>query len=524
MINRSVKVFFVVALIAAAFFFLFNYYLPAKISAKGPGISYWKARHKATNNSAQKKKKSSVESIAPKLGVRSPHLVTYEEFNPKNIRRQKKQIHKIFFVPEGIRTEVDFWKDVYTKHDKGKVVLHDKKYLDIIYSVLDVSDIVYSNRLPLDERIKRKKTKVNAEINRIASILKRLDDKDPATLTPEERKIYQLFENVHGGKKFETASKSDRLRSQTGIKEKFIKGIHSAGRYLGEMEKIFAQHKIPLEISRLAFVESMFNLEALSKVGASGIWQFMPSSGRLFQLKMDQIVDERNDPIAATHAAAKHLRRDYDRFHSWPLAINAYNTGPGRIRKAIARMNTKDIAKIIKNFDSPGYKFASRNFYPAFLAALESFENREKYFGNIEMEGPLTFDKIETPFFSSLPELSKYTGIEIEKLVLLNPHLQTEVVKGDLPIPQGFHLRVPKNQGENFLIAINEMDTLTKFAKWHIVKPGENLKAIATKYNTNIQQLKRSNSLHRGRVASGQIIKLPKGIALAKDDTLNSDN
>lgn len=522
MINRTLKVFLVISIIVFAFFFIFNYYLPSKIDAKAPGLSYWKSRQSAVSKTG--KIEQNKNSIAPSLGVANPKSITYEAFNPNNVKKQKDKKNNQFAVPKLIETEFNFWFDVYTKYDKGKVVFHDKKYLDIIYSVIDVSDVVYNEKFPPAERIRRKKERVNTEMNRIASILRSLDNKNPTSLTPEEEKIYHLFDNIHEPKKFHRAARRDRLRSQTGIKEKFIRGIGIAGRYLGEMEKIFAGYKVPLEITRLAFVESMFNLEALSKVGASGIWQFMPSSGRLFGLKNDQFVDERNDPIIATHAAAKHLKRDYEMLGTWPLAINAYNTGPGRMRRAVRTMGTTNIAKIIKNFESRGYKFASRNFFPAFLAALHAFENRNKYFGVIEMEKPLEFDLLETPFFTTLPELSKYTGISLEKLALLNPHLESEVINGKLPVPQRFSLRVPKDQGENVLIAMNEMNSLAKYAKWHIVSPGENLKTIAAKYNTDEKKIKRANGIGRNAIKAGQILKLPKGIELAKEVGITNNN
>lgn len=510
MFNRSIKVLTIVCVIAAACFFLFNYYLPSVIGAAGPAVQYRRAQTRVEEPSEKLKTgEPQKKSVADELGVPRPSAITYRPFNPADIKKQKKNIREIFTVPEALRAEFGFWKDVYTKYDKSKVLFHDKEHMDVIYSVLDISDIVNNGRPTDDEKIRRKKARVEAEQDRIAAILKGLEEKDYSSLSREEKRIYHLFDNVREAKKFMTAAGSDRLRSQTGIADKFIEGIKVAGRYLGEIEKIFSEYNIPLEITRLAFVESMFNLEALSKVGASGIWQFMPRTGKLF-LTIDQIVDERNDPILATHAAAKLLNRDYEILRSWPLAINAYNTGRIRLERAVARLGTRDIARIIKEFDYPGYGFASRNFYPAFLAALDVFENREEYFGHIEMEEPLTFDIIHTPCFTTLPELSEYTGVPVEKLTLLNPHLQEEAVAGKLPVPKGFLLKVPGGRGEDFLVALNEMDKQTKYAKWHIVGPGENLKTIAAKYRTNIAALKKTNGLRGGRLRPGQILKLPE--------------
>lgn len=511
MLNRSFKVFILVVAVLAGCFFLFNYYLPSKIDAAGSAN-----RVHVKVNDILPRQGPEKESIAVSLGIPKPNTHTYTKFEPKNIAKQKKNIRQIFLVPKEIKPEVDFWKNVYSKYDKTRIIFHDKKHMDVVYSVLDISKIVNSTRLTDAEKTSKKQETAYDEQDRLEKILKGLDDKELRDMTAEEKIVYHLFDNVKEENKFAKAADSDRLRWQTGIKEKFIEGVKVSGRYLGEMEKIFASYGVPLEITRLAFVESTFNLAAVSKVGASGVWQFMPSSGRLF-LTINQIVDERNDPIMATHAAAKHLVRDYNMLESWPLAINSYNSGRGRIERAVRTLGTKDIAQIIRNHEYGGYGFASRNFYPAFLAALDVFENREQYFGKIEMDGPLEFDIIETPFFATIPELSQYTGIEELKLITLNHHLQSSIINGSIPIPVGFKLKTPKGKGEDTLIAMKEMDDLTKFAKWHIVKPGEKLTTIATKYKTNASDLRRINNLHKNSIKTGQILKLPKGIDLAQE-------
>lgn len=449
MSDRTSKIAITVGFVTFSFFFIFNYYLPSKIGEASPAKGHLKAKTTVEDVAAAPVPKMPERpSIAAELGVPKPLTMTYAMFTPtsKKVEKQKKGTKKLFEVPKGIETEVNFWRDIYTKYDKTKVVFHDKEDMGKIYSVIDISDIENNPRLADDEKIRRKRERVEAEFDRIASTL-----------------------DQHA---------KDNLRSQTGIAEKFKEGVKVSGRYLGEMEKIFAQHNIPTEITRLPFVESMFNLNALSKVGASGIWQFMPGTGKLF-MTINSTVDERNDPIMATHAAAKLLTKDHEALGSWPLAINAYNTGRVRIEHAVARLGTKDIARIIKEFDGSGYGFASRNFYPAFLAALDTFENREKYFGPIEMEPPLTFDVVQAPCPVIFPELAVKTDVPLEELSLLNFHLQEHVVSGALPIPRGFELRVPAGRGEDFLVAMNELGKTMKPAK--PAKPAKKAKHPAPK-------------------------------------------
>src|SRR5262245_20063059 len=135
------------------------------------------------------------------------------------------------------------------------------------------------------------------------------------------------------------------------------------------METIFEREGLPVALTRLPLVESCFNVRAYSKVGAAGIWQFMPSTGRYY-LRIDNAVDERRDPVTATVAAATHLKGNYEVLHSWPLAITAYNYCRAGMANAVSTVGSSDIVDIIQHYHGPAFKFASRNFYAEFLAAL----------------------------------------------------------------------------------------------------------------------------------------------------------
>ena len=139
---------------------------------------------------------------------------------------------------------------------------------------------------------------------------------------------------------------------------------------------------MPKEIAALPHVESSFNPAAYSKVGAAGLWQFMPSTAKRF-MRVDSLVDERLDPYSATEAAANLMLYNYRLLGTWPLAVTAYNHGPGGLRRAQEQLGTSDIAVIVKRYQGATFGFASRNFYVSFLAALEVDRNAEKYFGPI---------------------------------------------------------------------------------------------------------------------------------------------
>lgn len=376
----------------------------------------------------------------------------------------KRTVSQPFRVPVGLEAPTVFWRNIYALYDRNQVVLHDTEHLDIVYGVLDLSDISalgdpFASFPPGAAESRR--TRVQAGMTKVRESLLRLaENPGRSDITPLERKIVALFRNIPGGAtKFREAAQGGRLRSQTGLKDRFRAGIVSSGKYLQQIEQIFREEGVPWEVTRLVFVESMFDLRAYSKVGASGIWQFMPATARLMGLTMNTIVDERNDPMAATRASARLLRKNYDMLGTWPLAINAYNAGPGRLRQAVQTMGTTSIATIIRHFRHPGYQFASRNFVPEFYAALDTFENRRKYFGDVRVAAPLEYDTVITAKAVDMPRLATVTDLPLARLWELNPGYSAALYRGKLMLPAGYALKVPKQQQRRFIATIDRVGT-----------------------------------------------------------------
>ncbi len=337
-----------------------------------------------------------------------------------------------FEVPPALRHQVDFWKDVFATYSKRHVVIHDTDRLDRIYSVLDFRDLDERGLGEIEiERVM--KVTVEKEKERVRRLLVRLNDGDTA-LTPDEERIRDLFRDDPSPRKFLAAAAPDRIRSQTGLKERFARGIAIGHRYFPEMDAIFRQEGIPIAITRLPLVESCFNVRAYSKVGAAGVWQFMPRTARDF-LRIDEAIDERLDPIVSTRAAARFLRQNYERLGTWPLAIMAYNHGPGGIARAVRQLGTTDPTAIIERYDGPAFKFASRNFYPEFLAALEVERNYDDYFGPLPLDPPLRADVVQLPHYVSLRTVGRCAG-GVEQIEDLNPGLLPAVHAGKQYIPQ----------------------------------------------------------------------------------------
>ena len=248
--------------------------------------------------------------------------------------------------PEGtpFRSAVDFWVKVYGTYSSHQGVIHDAKDLSVIYEVVDLPE---KSRSAGNRKISSAKAKYRAILLKLHRLKIAEHPERVETLAPEEKRVALLFAKSADPEKYQNAAHFKRLRFQLGQRDHMKEGIVESGRYLPFMEEIFAREGLPRELTRLPFVESSFNTHARSKVGASGIWQFMRSTGILF-LKINASVDERNDPLRATEAAAKLLKLNYDSLATWPLAVTAYNHGRTGLMRAVRRLGTDDLAEIIE--------------------------------------------------------------------------------------------------------------------------------------------------------------------------------
>lgn len=190
--------------------------------------------------------------------------------------------------------------------------------------------------------------------------------KSPDKLDAEERRVWDYFMKISERKKFKLAQSERRLRFQLGQRDRFIQAIFFSGRYLEDFESIFREMGLPIELTRIPFVESSYNVLARSKVGASGIWQIMPYTAKPY-FKTDPSVDMRNHPIEAAVLAAKLFRSSYSMLQSWPLAVTGYNHGPLGVQKVTKKFKTREIGELVKSGNARRkFGFASRNFTPAF--------------------------------------------------------------------------------------------------------------------------------------------------------------
>jgi len=389
--------------------------------------------------------------VKKKKGENSKEVQNKEE-NHLSPQRSGNVISMKFKVPASIQKAVDFWIMVYTKYDRNYEIFHDTENLGVIYSVLDFTDLYNNDALTRTDRLAIFRPRLAAEEDRIKTMLEHIHENQyqPDKLSKEEKRIFDMFKDDPNPDKFLAAADEKRIRSQTGIKNKFLEAIETSGAYIEEFEDIFMSYGLPIELTRLAFVESMFNTKARSKVGASGLWQFMPGTGKLFGLALNKYVDERNDPIRATHAAARLLKSNYEALGTWYLALNAYNSGRATMSRAVSAMGTSDIGVIINNYRGGVYGFASRNFVPSFLAALEIANNYPKYFGKVKRKPKIQYEEYILNNSNRFGQLSTMAGYSLVDMMDLNPHFSDSVLEDRIKLPPGYVIRVPKGSKQKF--------------------------------------------------------------------------
>lgn len=368
----------------------------------------------------------------------------------------------VFTVPKELEERFNFWLQIYTRYTSEQGLVHDSKYIDVIYREIDFTPINMDAALSPVQK-SRAKSKVvkdaKIEIKNILERLHKISQKNPPDLeklTAEEQQIWKKFEKVEEPNKFLNAAKKDRARFQLGQKDRIQLGILYSGRYLRKMEKIFREENMPVEITRLPFVESSFNIFARSKVGASGIWQFMPRTGRQY-MKINRFVDERNDPLVATRASARLMKLNYKILETWPLAITAYNQGAGGLLRMSNKLKTKELAEIIDKGSSSRFGFAGENFYICFLTILHVEANADKYFGPIQRSPELSFESIQSPGPINWSTMISWFNNDEDMAKLYNPHINYRVRRKSFELPKGIEIRVPPEKKDTIITAINEL-------------------------------------------------------------------
>jgi membrane-bound lytic murein transglycosylase D len=352
----------------------------------------------------------------------------------------------------GLENAVEFWKRVFTEYSSAQLIFFDPFDMSRIYEVQDVGDDSRPNQY------------ISGEIARIAA--------------------------AHG-------VDPDRVKAQRGIKERTAQGIKRSGKYIAQMQQIFREQGLPDEIAYLPIVESSYDINARSNVGALGMWQFMRTSGKQFNMRVDRNVDERKDPIESTRAAAAYLKQAYESLGSWPLAITSYNYGPAGMARAVAEVGSDDLVTLIQKYNHRYWGFAPKNFYAEFLAAVEIGKNPTQYYPGLEIDPPLAIEEVQVTKGTSVAALASSRGLTRQQLLAWNPALSgaTGVV------PAGYRVKLPADGKVEIVVATAtpsrpQAKTQPQVVH-HRVKRGETLMHIAQRYGASLERILQANGLRR---------------------------
>ena len=313
--------------------------------------------------------------------------------------------------------------------------------------------------------------------------------------------------------------------------------------YFPLFEEAFDKQNVPLEIKYLAVVESALNPKAVSRVGATGLWQFMYQTGKQYGLKIDSYVDERSDPLKASEAAAQYMKNMYAIFGDWDLVLASYNSGPGNVAKAIRRSGgQQNYWNIRKNLPKE-----TQGYVPAFLATMYIYEYHKEH-GIVPEKAPIKHFATDTVMIKrqmSFKQISELIDIPIAQLQVLNPSYRLNIVPAYkdqthfLRLPQDKMAIFTSNESKIYayvdkeaslrerpfqivrpIVAHDSVNTFQKLAqakvRYYRVKRGDNLSTIAHKYDVAVADLKKWNNIRGNKLVYGKNLKI-NGIEVNQD-------
>jgi membrane-bound lytic murein transglycosylase D len=385
---------------------------------------------------------------------------------PASIRAQQSPSNSTpFVIPVGLESPVEFWKKVFSEFSLSQLIFFDPLDMSKIYEVIDVGEGWRSDGY------------IDGERARIAAA---------------------------------NGVDIERVRAQRGVKERTAAGIKRSGRYLAQIQQIFKDAGLPPELTYLPIVESSYDINARSSVGAVGIWQFMPRTGRQY-MRVGGGIDERRDPLEASRAAAAYLKQAYESLGSWPLAITSYNYGPAGMARAVAEVGSDHLPDLIEKYNHPYWGFAPKHFYAEFLAAVEIGTNLSRYFPGLEMDTPVEIKEVLVSGKTSLASLISSSGLKRDEFLGWNPALSpaTRIV------PAGYRVKLPSDKSVMPLVEVAKFQVPEPQPRaqvvHHRVKRGETLFEIARLYGASVERILQVNGIRKAHLLKvGTTLRIPK--------------
>ena len=332
--------------------------------------------------------------------------------------------------PDALKSDIDFWRQIYGRVDSRGGLLHDDRHLNVVYLQVSFTSSDHNERVA---QVERERQKIQADLRDLA-----LHPSEPANF--DQRRLLDLW----GGhlSAAECLAAAEQVRFQLGQADRTRAGLARALLWQPYLEQALAAQGVPKALWVLPLVESSFAATAVSKAGAAGVWQLMPAVA-LRQLRMDRLVDERFDPIQSANVAAKILANNHRVLGSWPLAITAYNHGLSGTLRGTQTLNTSDIVSLVREYRGNGFGLASRNFYVAYCAVLDIATHADAYFGHMEAADKPTLTSVRLARALTMAEVVTILQRDAAELKAWNPALKAPLWGNAVPIPAGVTLWVP---------------------------------------------------------------------------------
>lgn len=433
------------------------------------------------------------------------------------VKQHKMRCNAAFPCPAELQDRVNFWIDIYSRWDSQDAVLHDPTLPHRVYAVFEGRACGRKGNTPF---VKDQKRRISSELHTLA---KQLDRNAPVN-SDYRRHLLKLFPSRSSDEIRRAASD---IRCQSGNRDGFKAALQRFGTYGPIVRKVLKDSGLPRDIQYLPFVESSYNPKAYSRVGAAGMWQIMPATGRDLGLELNATVDERLDPEVASWGAARYLKESRERLtkaartkdpgvtHSElsPFVITSYNYGVNGMRRAIKEIGP-DYMDVLNRYRSKKFQVAVKNFYAGFLAARFVAQNQKKFFGDITPGRPLRYHTLILDRPVSIGRIQSVFGLTEAQLKALNPALTRFVWHGWRTIPDGYRLRLPSRSGgwANHVARLRMMPPEVKRvgSVQYTVRTGDTACGIAAAFNADCAELIAMNGLDRkAMIRVGQTLQVP---------------
>ncbi len=380
-----------------------------------------------------------------------------------------------------------------------------------IGSLSTATDVTATSNIPTSEELLQLNPASNAPAARFSDILN-----PPAEATQSQPTSSDSVEpTAYNVPIVVDSSVQGHIRYfNTAIRGRFEQWLLRLSRYRPLVETIFTEFHLPSDLVYLSLVESGFNPYAYSRARATGPWQFMKGTAKVYGLRVDQYVDERRDPIKSTVAAARYLRDLYDLFGAWPLAMAAYNAGEGKVMRALHKAQAESFSEISK---TRLIRRETKEYVPRFMAATIIARNPDRYGFSQEVVAPHRFEEVVVDRPIHFRAIANVTGVPYEELRLLNPELRRDATPPD---STAYHLKVPVGSKTKVEQLLDRIPTFkfpalpaarAKFveagnSRWYKVRVGDTLEKVSKRFRIPLKTLKAKNNLSSPMIRPGEFL------------------